>query len=169
MAGAFGASALWAPGWPLLAAACWLACCAVPLAFIDARSHRLPNPLTMAAFGGTVLFLLLAASATGNWPYLGRAVTGGVVLAGCYAALAAAGAVGLGDAKIAASVGALLAWAGWVPLAAGAFAAFLLAFPCAAVMLIRRSAGAGRRRMAFGPFIVAGTFLTLAVLGTSAR
>lgn len=38
----------------VLAAACWLALCAVPLAFIDAAARRLPDPLT-AAYAGTSL------------------------------------------------------------------------------------------------------------------
>ena len=50
----------------VLAAACWLAICAVPLAFIDAAVHRLPDVLTAAAYAGTGAFLLLAAPPAGT-------------------------------------------------------------------------------------------------------
>ena len=47
----------------VLAAACWLAVCAVPLIFTDLAVSRLPDPLTAAAYAGTAVLLLLAAAA----------------------------------------------------------------------------------------------------------
>jgi len=62
----------------VLAAACWLAACAVPLACTDFAVQRLPDPLTGAAYAGTVVLLLLAAAVGGPWsalfPALLRAV-----------------------------------------------------------------------------------------------
>jgi prepilin signal peptidase PulO-like enzyme (type II secretory pathway) len=52
----------------VLAAACWLAACAVPLACTDFAVQRLPDPLTGAAYAGTVVLLLLAAAAAGPGP-----------------------------------------------------------------------------------------------------
>jgi leader peptidase (prepilin peptidase)/N-methyltransferase len=172
MAAMFGAAALWAASRPVLAAACWLACCAMPLSVIDAITRRLPNPLTAAAFAGTAVFLLLAAVTGGQWHDLGRAMAGGGILAGGYGALAVAGAAGPGDAKLAASIGALLGWAGWWPLLAGTAAAFLLAAPYSAAMLVSRLRPADSRpprRMPFGPFMITGAFLTLALMGTTTR
>jgi leader peptidase (prepilin peptidase)/N-methyltransferase len=54
----------------VLAAACWLALCSVPLAFIDAAVRRLPDVLTGSAFGGTALLLLAAAAASVHWHVL---------------------------------------------------------------------------------------------------
>ncbi|HET9967813.1 MAG TPA: hypothetical protein VFQ68_06215 [Streptosporangiaceae bacterium] len=79
----------------VLAAACWLAVCAVPLIFTDLAVSRLPDPLTATAYAGTAVVLLLAAAfttpgATGtdghgaSWGALARAVLGGLALAGCY-------------------------------------------------------------------------------------
>ena len=47
----------------VLAAACWLAVCAVPLIFTDLAVSRLPDPLTAAAYAGTAVLLVLAAAA----------------------------------------------------------------------------------------------------------
>ena len=112
----------------VLAAACWLAACCVALAWIDAVVQRLPDALTGAAYAGTAGFLLAAAAASGRWPDLLRAVLGGLALAAAYLALAviSRSALGLGDVKLAASLGTLTAWAGWPVLIAGAFAGFLL-------------------------------------------
>src|SRR5690242_20503503 len=68
----------------VLAAACWLALCSVPLAFIDAAVRRLPDVLTGPAFGGTALLLLAAAAAGRHWPVLAGAALGGLALAGFY-------------------------------------------------------------------------------------
>ncbi len=112
----------------VLAAACWLAACAVALAWIDAAVQRLPDALTAPAYAGTVGFLLLAAATSGHWRDLLRAVLGGLALAAAYLAFAviSRSAIGLGDAKLAASLGTLTAWPGWRTLIAGAFAGFLL-------------------------------------------
>src|SRR6185437_3855676 len=103
----------------VLAAACWLAACAVPLAYADMAVQRLPDPLTGAAYAGTVVLLLLAAAVGGPWSALGpaflRALLGGLALAGFYLLLMIISPPGmsLGDVKLAASLGTLLAWFGW--------------------------------------------------------
>jgi len=104
----------------VLAAACWLGACAVPLAFIDAVARRLPDRLTIPAYAGTAALLLAAAAVSGHWPVLLRAALGGLALAGFYLALLliSPSAMGLGDVKLAASLGTLLAWFGWRTLIA---------------------------------------------------
>jgi leader peptidase (prepilin peptidase) / N-methyltransferase len=146
----------------VLAAACWLAGCAVALAWIDAAVQRLPDALTAAAYAGTVGFLLLAAASSGHWHDLLRAVLGGLALAAAYLALAviSRSALGLGDVKLAASLGTLTAWPGWRTLVAGAFAGFLLGAVYGAGLLVFRRAHRGQR-IPFGPFMVAGAFLAL--------
>jgi leader peptidase (prepilin peptidase) / N-methyltransferase len=146
----------------VLAAACWLAGCAVALAWIDAAVQRLPDALTAAAYAGTAGFLLLAAASSGHWGDLLRAVLGGLALAAAYLALAviSRSALGLGDVKLAASLGTLTAWPGWPTLIAGAFAGFLLGAVYGAGLLVFRRAHRGQR-IPFGPFMVAGAFLAL--------
>ena len=90
-----------------LAALAWLVLLAAPLAFIDMAVRPLPDPLTAAAFAGTIA-LLAAAALAGHQPgHLGRAAIGAVALAGFYLVLAVIrpGGLGLGDAKLAASAG----------------------------------------------------------------
>jgi leader peptidase (prepilin peptidase)/N-methyltransferase len=146
----------------VLAAACWLAGCAVALAWIDAAVQRLPDALTAPAYAGTVAFLLLAAAVGGQWRDLLRAVLGGLALAVAYLALVviSRSAVGLGDAKLAASLGTLTAWPGWPTLIAGAFAGFLLGAIYGVGLLVSRRAHRGQH-IPFGPFMIAGAFLVL--------
>jgi leader peptidase (prepilin peptidase) / N-methyltransferase len=151
----------------VLAAACWLAVCAVALAWIDVAAQRLPDVLTAPAYAGTVALLLAAATASGDWGVLLRALLGGLARVAAYLALAviSRGAVGQGDAKLAASLGTLTAWYGWPQLFAGVFAGFLLGAIYGLGLLAWRRA-AGKHRIAFGPFMVAGAFL--AVLAAAA-
>lgn len=106
-----------------LAALAWLALIAVPLAFIDAAVQRLPDLLTISAFTGT-LVLLAAAAGTAHQPWpLVRAVAP----AGFYLALwlVFPDQLGLGDVKLAASIGLVLAWGSWSELFLGALAGAL--------------------------------------------
>jgi leader peptidase (prepilin peptidase)/N-methyltransferase len=146
----------------VLAAACWLAVCAVPLAFIDAAVRRLPDPLTAAAFVGTALLLLAAAAAGGHWHALAVALLGGVALAGFYLVLVLINpaGMGMGDVKTAASIGTLLAWSGWRFLIAGGFAGFLLAAACG-IALLASGHVTRKQHIPFGPFMVAGAFAVI--------
>ena len=127
----------------VLAAACWLALCAVPLAFIDAAGRRLPDPLTAAAYAGTTVLLVLAA-AGGHWPGKARAALGGIALTGFYLLLVLIypAGMGTGDVKAAASIGTLLA------------AIYSIA------LLISRLA-TRKQQIPFGPFMIGGAFLAL--------
>lgn len=148
----------------VLAAACWLAVFTVALAWIDVAVQRLPDVLTIPAYAGTAGLLLLAAAAGGHWADLLRAVVGGLALTAAYLALAviSRSAIGLGDAKLAASLGTMLTWNGGPVLVAGTFAGFLLAAVYGLGLLLSRRATHGQR-IPFGPFMVAGAFLALLV------
>jgi leader peptidase (prepilin peptidase)/N-methyltransferase len=158
----------------VLAAACWLAACTVPLVFIDAAVHRLPDAATVPAYAGTVVLLLVAA-ATANpesfgaaggrpWPVLLRAVLGGFALAGFYLVLllVSPASMGLGDVKLAASLGTMLAWFGWRMLIAGGFAGFALAGLYGAALLVTHRA-TPKTQIPFGPFMIAGAFLVILI------
>lgn len=142
----------------VLAAVCWLAACAVPLAFIDAAVHRLPDVLTIPAYLGLVALLL----SVDHWHVLLRAVLGGLALAGFYLAflLISPSAPGLGDVKLAASLGTMLTWFGWRALIAGGFAGFLLAGASGVALLASRRA-TRKQQIPFGPFMIIGAFLVL--------
>ena len=146
----------------VLAAACWLAACAVPLACTDIAVQRLPDPLTGAAYAGTAVLLLAAAAVGGHWSALVRALLGGLALAGFYLLLMVISPSGmsLGDVKLAASLGTLLAWFSWRLLLAGGFAGFLLGGVFAAALLVSRRAGR-KHPIPFGPFMIAGAVLAV--------
>jgi leader peptidase (prepilin peptidase) / N-methyltransferase len=160
-----GALAVRVPDGLVLAAACWLAACAVPLAFTDIAVSRLPDPLTAAAWAGTAVLLLLATAAGGpgvSWSALLRAVLGGLALAGLYLLLLIISPSGmsLGDVKLAASLGTLLAWFGWRVLIAGGAAGFLLGGLAGVMLLVSRRA-ARKQLIPFGPFMIAGAVLAV--------
>jgi leader peptidase (prepilin peptidase)/N-methyltransferase len=149
-----------------LAAMCWLAVCAIPLGYVDAAVKRLPNLLTGAAFAGTAGLLLIASAGSGDWPVLGRGLLGGAAFAAfcLLLVLISPSGLGLGDVKLAASLGTALAWLSWTALIAGIFAGFLLAAVYGAALLMRGHANR-KTQIPFGPFMITGTFLVLLIVG----
>jgi prepilin signal peptidase PulO-like enzyme (type II secretory pathway) len=160
-----GLTARIGPGF-VLAAYCWLAVATVPLAWIDALVHRLPDVLTGAAYAGTVLLLLAAAAHGGDWGDLLRGVAGGLATAAAYLVVVfiRPAGIGLGDVKLSASLGTALAWTGWGALLAGTLAGFVLA-ACYGVVLLASHRATLKQQIPLGPFLIAGTFLALLVLG----
>jgi leader peptidase (prepilin peptidase)/N-methyltransferase len=146
----------------VLAAACWLAACLIPLAFVDAATRRLPDLLTAPAYAGTAGFLLLAAATGGHWPTLGRALLGGLAYLGfCLLLfLISPAAMGAGDVKLAASLGTALAWFSWATLLTGAFAGFVVGALYSIALLVTGRA-TRKSTVPFGPFLIAGTLLLL--------
>jgi leader peptidase (prepilin peptidase)/N-methyltransferase len=91
-----------------------------------------------------------------------RAVLGGLVLLGCYLLLIIVSPSGmsLGDVKLAASLGTLLAWFGWRVLIAGGAAGFLLGGLAGLALLAGRRADR-KQLIPFGPFMIAGAVLAV--------
>ena len=147
-----------------LAALAWLALIAVPLAFTDVAVHRLPDPLTAAAFTGTLAFLA-AAALTGHQPgHLARAAIGAAALTCFYLVLflIRPGDMGPGDVKLAASIGLVLGWIGWRALLAGTLAGFTLAAVYGGVLLATHRASR-TSQLPLGPFILLGTLAAIAL------
>ena len=99
---------------------------------------------------------------SGPWSALFRALVGGLALAGFYLLLMVISPSGmsLGDVKLAASLGTLLAWFGWRLLIAGGFAGFLLGGLFAGALLVSRRADR-KHSIPFGPFMIAGAVLAV--------
>ncbi|MDX5566275.1 prepilin peptidase [Streptomyces sp. ID05-04B] len=134
-------------GW-LAAAHYWVAACGTALILIDAKVHRLPNILTAPAFAGTIT-LLAAAAAAGEPGSFARCLAAAAALGSAFA-LMTFGGIGLGDVKLAPTLGALLGWHNWATVLVGTFAMFALG---ATVNLLQRRT---RGRIAFGPYMIIG-------------
>jgi leader peptidase (prepilin peptidase)/N-methyltransferase len=133
---------------------------AVALAVIDVAILRLPNALT-APTGAAVAGTLVAEALIEHQPR--RLVTeleGGLALGLFYMLLYALsrGGLGLGDVKLGAVVGMLLASRGWIPVFNGTFLAYVITLAIALVMLRR-----GHKRFPYGPGLIAGAIIVLLV------
>ena len=156
----FGLLAAWVRPGLVLAAACWLAACAVALALIDAAVQRLPDVLTAPAYAGTVVLLALAAAVGGDRGELVRAVVGGLALAAAYlvSRWSAGPRLGLGDAKLAGSLSPCWPAPGGEMPTAGTVACFSIGgFFGTGLLLPRRATR--RKRILFGLFMITGGVL----------
>lgn len=156
------------PVWGLLALAGWAAA-VVALTFVDLAVHRLPDRFTLPAAGWVVAWLGLAALTGADGGAWVRAVAAAAVCGLGFAVVTlifGSRGFGLGDAKLALSIGALLGWLGWTALVAGLLLAFLTSGLVAAVLLASRRVGR-RDSLPFGPFLAAGTLGALAWVGIS--
>lgn len=147
-----------------LAAMGWLMLSAVTLAFVDIAIARLPDPLTGAALAGTLGFLTADALAGGHPGRLAGTVIAALALCGFYLVLFVIrpSGMGLGDVKLAASVGVALGWIGWRALVEGTFLTFALAaIYGVALLLLRRATRTSQ--LPLGPFIVLGTLAAIAI------
>jgi leader peptidase (prepilin peptidase)/N-methyltransferase len=145
-----------------LAGLAWLVLFTVPLAFIDIAVRRLPDALTGAAFAGTGGFLAVAALTGAHPGQLGRAALAAVALCGFYLLLflIRPSGMGLGDVKLAASVGAALGWQGWQQVVAATFLAFTAAALYAVGLLLFRRA-TRTTQFPLGPFMLLGALAVI--------
>ncbi len=153
--------------WVLLAAALgYLAVLAWKLTVTDIRTRRLPDRLTVPAYPVSAVLLGAAALIAGEPGRFAGMALGGVLLFGGYLLLrmASPSGLGLGDVKLAGVLGLYLGFAGWSCVLAGAAAGFVLGGLWGLGLLVSRR-GTGKTRIAFGPFMLAGALLALAVPG----
>lgn len=138
------------------------------VAVVDARTHRLPDVMVLPTWFGAVLLLGVAAVGTGDGAALGRALAGGFLGFGAYAALRIAypPGLGFGDVKLAGMLATPLAWLGWGELVAGLVLPFVLGGVWALALVVTRRARRGTA-VPFGPFMVVGAGAA-AVLGDAA-
>lgn len=134
------------------------------LIVVDARTHRLPNRIVLPTLAATALLAVVDALLTGEAESLVRAAWGMVILGGFYALLRILSRSGMGggDVKLAAVIGLVLGWHGWAALAVGAASAFVLAALYALALIALRRADASTR-IAFGPWMILGAVLGIAV------
>jgi leader peptidase (prepilin peptidase)/N-methyltransferase len=148
-AAAAAALALCAPDPLTLLGYCWVAGFGVVLGFVDVAVRRLPDRFTVPAYLGVLA--LVVADGRFDAVLSGAAVAGGYLL---LVVISPAG-MGLGDAKLALSLGTALGWLGWPVAIAGAAAGFLLGGLYGAALLIGGRAGR-KDELPHGPFMLVG-------------
>ena len=144
---------------PATVAFAWAGGAAVVLASVDLLAHRLPDRVTLPAYGVCALAFLVDAAAQDAWAPLVRALVG----AAAAAAVSPEG-LGYGDVKLLGLLGRVLGWAGWGVLLAGVFLGLVAGAVVSGVLLATRRAG-WRTALPFGPPLLAGAVLALALGG----
>ncbi|MGC5018941.1 prepilin peptidase [Micromonospora sp. DT47] len=141
---------------PALPAFLLLAAVAVPLALIDLKVLRLPDPLVGTAFVGGVVLLVIAAAVEQDSAPLVRAGLGAVSCGVGYVTLALLprSQLGFGDVKLGAVLGLYLGWLGWFAVAAGVLLAPVLNLPLVIGLVIAGRAGR-KTAVPYGPAMLA--------------
>jgi leader peptidase (prepilin peptidase) / N-methyltransferase len=151
---------------PGTVALAWAGGAGVVLAQVDLAVHRLPDRVTVPAYAAVATALLVDAVALGTWTALLRAVLAGAAafgLAACAAVLSPRG-LGFGDVKLLGLLGLVLGWVGWGALLAGVFLG-LVAGAAASVTLVAAGRAGWRTALPFGPPLLVGAALALALQG----
>lgn len=150
----------------LWAAYAVFAIASVWLSVIDIREHRLPNRGTLALLPALLALFALAAWALGDFAPFWRAVIAAVVLFVIYLILNLVypAGMGMGDVKLAPSIGVALGWWSWGTVWWGSAFAVLTMGVLSLVLLVTRKASM-KTALPFGPFMFLGAwigiFLTL--------
>ena len=154
---------------PDLAAFAVLGLAGTLLAFIDAELLRLPDPLTLPLLPALAVLLgaaaLLAPEGGAPGTFRGALYGMGALLL-VYGLLwfAAPSQIGLGDVKLAPSLGLVLGWLGLEAFVTGIVAIHVLGGLWGAALLVTRRAGRGSS-FPFGPFMLAGTLIAVLLHG----
>lgn len=133
---------------------------AVAMGYVDLRRHLLPDRLTVPALLSGAVLLGLAAvlpgtDTTTSYPRA-WACAGGLMMVYLLLALIYPAGLGLGDVKLAASIGLHLGWLSWSAPVVGTVAAFMIGGMIGLVLLLTRRA-TRKSAIPFGPAMLAGT------------
>lgn len=141
----------------------------VVLAVIDLRTHRLPNRIVGLGAAIGVVVLGCAAVIGGRPDAFLRGILAGMALLAGFLALRLISPAGIGggDVKLAGVMGFHLGWIGWSTVALGAIASFAIGGIVALAVLMTRRGGA-QTAIAFGPWMIAGSWVAIALSLSSA-
>ena len=135
------------------------------LSVIDWRTHRLPDRIVLPSYPAAALLLGAAAGTAGEWHRIVGMLGGAAAIFVGFALLHLVNrrGLGLGDVKLAGVLGLYLGFVGWPLVWWGPFLAVLLGGGWSiALILLKRATPSSH--VAFGPFLIAGAGLALAVL-----
>ena len=160
LAGAFALTGLR----PATVGLAWAAGAGVVLGSVDLAVHRLPDRVTYPAFAVCAVALAVDAAALGTWWALLRAgaAAAAALLVAAGAAALSPDALGFGDVKLLGVLGLVLGWFGWGILITGVFLVLLAGAVVSLVLLSSGRAG-WRTAIPFGPPLLAGAVLALAL------
>ena len=132
------------------------------ISIIDLEHFIVPDRITAPLTVSALALLGLAALAEGDGWRFGRTLLGGVAF---FAFLLLLNilypkGMGMGDVKLAFSLGLYLGWLGWGQVFLGGFLAFLLG-AVVGVALIAMKIKSRKDFVPFGPFLALGTMLTI--------
>jgi leader peptidase (prepilin peptidase)/N-methyltransferase len=134
----------------------------VAMAYVDLQRHLLPDRLTVPTLLAAAVLLVPAAVATGDASGYARAwaCAGGMFLVYLLLALIYPAGLGLGDVKLAASLGLMLGWLGWAAAVVGLLAAFVVGGLVGIALLALRRA-TRRSAVPFGPSMLVGALVAV--------
>lgn len=141
----------------------------VVLAAIDLDVQRLPDRFTGPLVVASVLGLLVTSLVRGEHTDLVRSLLAGVGLAAVYGILVLAGGasgLGLGDAKLAPTLGLLLGYLGWVQVVLATVLGFVSAAVVGLVLVLLRRADR-HSSVAFGPHMIGAAVIVIALPGVA--
>ncbi|SNX95190.1 leader peptidase (prepilin peptidase) / N-methyltransferase [Geodermatophilus sabuli] len=152
---------------PATGAFAWAAAAGVVLAAVDLAVHRLPDRVTAPAAAVIAAALVVDAAVLGTWLALVRAALAGAAAFGLAAlgALVSPQGLGYGDVKLLGLLGLVLGWVSWGALLAGVFLGLLAGAALSLVLLATGRAG-WRTALPFGPPLLLGAAVALALAGT---
>jgi leader peptidase (prepilin peptidase) / N-methyltransferase len=128
------------------------------LAIIDTTTRLLPNRITYPAFPAVAALLLLASLGLGDLGRFARALLAAAVVGAFFLLLALLSPLGLGDVKLALTLGLGLGWLSWGSVLVGVVAALVLGGLGGLVAIF--VLGLPRKSLLpFGPWLVAGALL----------
>lgn len=154
-------------GWPAAAYAA-LAAVLVVLSVIDLETHLLPNVITYPALLATVAVVVVGGGLAGHADRIPGALVGGISAFGLLFALHVIrpDGMGMGDVKLAPTLGVALGWLHGDPLLAVTLVLYALLVASLGGGLVGLAVNAVRRRrdeIPFGPALAMGTLLVIAV------
>ncbi len=162
-AAAVGASV--GPEWALLFLVPLVPVC-VALALIDGHTRLLPTRLVLPAHAAAILVAVPVAFATDDADALVRALIGMVVVRSVFWVLwwFRSSGMGFGDVRLSALLGFALGYLGWAELLIGMYAGFVVFIvPGLVVAIARRKKSFLKTRLPFGPAMIVGALLGLAL------
>jgi leader peptidase (prepilin peptidase)/N-methyltransferase len=133
------------------------------MAYVDLRCHLLPDRLTVPALvaGAVLLAAAAPASQDGGTSYARAwAAAGALLLFYLLLALIYPAGLGLGDVKLAATLGLHLGWLSWSAAVVGTLAAFFIGGLVGLALLLARRATRGTA-IPFGPSMLLGALVAV--------